>query len=223
MASKGSPVKLTSKQPLYLQHQGHSRTVVGVDVASNGGDAWLLLFDPGKTVSSTMSRAASRAYESAPSMSSGCSAYAPSSHESKSLASSTEAAFWAQQPGLRHANLSTFGESSQKSREDDCSDLVSSYRKSLEPFRVSLKSLSRKDEYQVSRLALRWFPALSLSPSLRRPFENLASDVPSDLHGFFPRFVGWWEQQILCLEPGPALTSRERVDRMQVKSTRVTR
>ena len=48
MESKGSPVKKTNKQPLYLQHQGHSRTVIGLDVGK-GGD-WLLLFDPGKYV-----------------------------------------------------------------------------------------------------------------------------------------------------------------------------
>lgn len=37
---------MTSRQPLYLQHQGHSRTVVGVEQDKNG--EWLLLYDPGK-------------------------------------------------------------------------------------------------------------------------------------------------------------------------------
>lgn len=46
MESNGTPVQMTGKQPLYLQHDGHSRTVVGVDVGKGG--EWLLIFDPGK-------------------------------------------------------------------------------------------------------------------------------------------------------------------------------
>lgn len=55
-----------SKQPLYLQHQGHSRTIVGIERMKSTaprslkegsgwggdrvgeGDEWLLIFDPGK-------------------------------------------------------------------------------------------------------------------------------------------------------------------------------
>lgn len=48
MKSGGRAIKLTGKQPLYLQHQGHSRTVVGIVVGSGGEH--LLLFDPGKYV-----------------------------------------------------------------------------------------------------------------------------------------------------------------------------
>lgn len=48
MASSGSPVHMTRKQPLYLQHDGHSRTVVGVEVNKSG--EWLLVFDPSKCV-----------------------------------------------------------------------------------------------------------------------------------------------------------------------------
>jgi hypothetical protein len=46
MASKGSAIKYSSKQPLYLQHQGHSRTVVGIEVSKSG--SWLLIYDPAK-------------------------------------------------------------------------------------------------------------------------------------------------------------------------------
>lgn len=52
MATRGTAVHQTSKQPLYLQHQGHSRTVVGVDMTKNGN--WLLIFDPSKSVSSQL-------------------------------------------------------------------------------------------------------------------------------------------------------------------------
>ncbi|GAA5830527.1 hypothetical protein JCM11251_002502 [Rhodosporidiobolus azoricus] len=36
-SSGGSPIRLTSKQPLYLQHRGHSRTVVGVEIGKSEG------------------------------------------------------------------------------------------------------------------------------------------------------------------------------------------
>ncbi|GAA5900489.1 hypothetical protein JCM6882_001260 [Rhodosporidiobolus microsporus] len=38
-SSRGSPIRLTSKQPLYLQHRGHSRTVVGVEIGKSEGGA----------------------------------------------------------------------------------------------------------------------------------------------------------------------------------------
>lgn len=31
-ASRGTPVHRTGQQPLYLQHQGHSRTIVGIEI-----------------------------------------------------------------------------------------------------------------------------------------------------------------------------------------------
>lgn len=45
-----SPIKLTHRQPLYLQHEGHSRTVIGVDQGK--GSDFLLIFDPSESVSS---------------------------------------------------------------------------------------------------------------------------------------------------------------------------
>jgi Peptidase family C78 len=46
--SGGSVVRTTDKMPLYLQHQGHSRTVVGIEVARNG-EMYLLVFDPARS------------------------------------------------------------------------------------------------------------------------------------------------------------------------------
>ncbi|KAL2792471.1 zinc finger-containing ubiquitin peptidase 1 isoform 1 [Daubentonia madagascariensis] len=44
---EGNPkVVCTSKPPIYLQHQGHSRTVVGIEERKNR-TLWLLIFDPG--------------------------------------------------------------------------------------------------------------------------------------------------------------------------------
>lgn len=40
-----SPIIVTDKMPLILQHKGHSRTIVGFEVDKNG-DTNLLLFDP---------------------------------------------------------------------------------------------------------------------------------------------------------------------------------
>ncbi|CAO3571123.1 unnamed protein product [Mortierella alpina] len=37
----------TAKPPLYMQHQGHSRTIIGVEVQTNG-EVNLLVFDPGR-------------------------------------------------------------------------------------------------------------------------------------------------------------------------------
>ncbi|KAJ3124997.1 Phosphoserine aminotransferase [Nowakowskiella sp. JEL0407] len=44
-----SGVLIKSKPPLYLQHQGHSRTIVGIERTLEG-DLKLLLFDPGRTI-----------------------------------------------------------------------------------------------------------------------------------------------------------------------------
>jgi len=43
-----SPVKVTDRMPLILQHQGHSRTIVGYEIAKNG-TINLLTFDPART------------------------------------------------------------------------------------------------------------------------------------------------------------------------------
>ena len=37
----------TAKPPLYMQHQGHSRTIIGIEVQTNG-EVNLLVFDPGR-------------------------------------------------------------------------------------------------------------------------------------------------------------------------------
>ncbi|GJN87712.1 hypothetical protein Rhopal_000667-T1 [Rhodotorula paludigena] len=77
-AQAGGAVRLAPKQPLYLQHRGHSRTIVGVEIGGGGSgggargaaavkqggrkmvpggqqqkedeEAWLLVFDPGKPI-----------------------------------------------------------------------------------------------------------------------------------------------------------------------------
>lgn len=46
MGSKGEACKLGHRQPLFLQHQGHSRVVVGVEKGKSEAETTLLLFDP---------------------------------------------------------------------------------------------------------------------------------------------------------------------------------
>ncbi|KAK4048925.1 hypothetical protein OIV83_004481 [Microbotryomycetes sp. JL201] len=127
MTSSGQAVRMTKKEPLYLQHQGHSRTVVGVDVAKDG-QGWLLLFDPGKSVSTTMTRAALNASSSA----------------RAATESGRNSAFWAQKPCNSISIHSPSSISAQAFKLDS-----SNWRKLLEPYRVSLKSLGRNEEYQI--------------------------------------------------------------------------
>lgn len=49
MVTGGQSVKQTEKQPLFLQHQGHSKVIVGIELASKGRDASLLVFDPSRS------------------------------------------------------------------------------------------------------------------------------------------------------------------------------
>ncbi|TNY24223.1 peptidase family C78-domain-containing protein [Rhodotorula diobovata] len=86
-AAAGGPIRLTAREPLYLQHRGHSRTVVGVELgggkvrrragkgvmggAGAGGEpereeeeAWLLVHDPGKPLSQELKTAAALAASS---------------------------------------------------------------------------------------------------------------------------------------------------------------
>lgn len=56
MSSKGNAIKLTNKLPLYLQHSGHSQTVVGFEMDAKGREN-LLIYDPAKTVPASLKSA----------------------------------------------------------------------------------------------------------------------------------------------------------------------
>lgn len=47
ITSNQKNVYITNRPPLYLQHQGHSRTVVGIELLKSGKRN-LILFDPGR-------------------------------------------------------------------------------------------------------------------------------------------------------------------------------
>ncbi|KAH9816792.1 peptidase family C78-domain-containing protein [Melampsora americana] len=103
----------TDKMPLYLQHAGHSRTIVGFETDDQGNEN-LLIFDPAKAVPAAL----------------------------KSLCGSTPS----------RSNL--FSLKRLKSSNDSPPQPepildLSHHSKLLAPFRVSIKSLSRRDQYQI--------------------------------------------------------------------------
>jgi len=60
-----SPVTVTSRMPLILQHAGHSRTIVGYEVSKNGL-VNLLVFDPSKIPKKCLRQAGLDAFASMP-------------------------------------------------------------------------------------------------------------------------------------------------------------
>ncbi|KDE06275.1 hypothetical protein MVLG_03434 [Microbotryum lychnidis-dioicae p1A1 Lamole] len=147
---------MSAKQPLYLQHQGHSRTVVGIEYGEQG-EGYLLMFDPARRVPNALKKAASK-LDNAPSTLS----TSPSSSKKRPLSSAPPApsvkAFWAESPQARlkpdpdeagpfyEPNLFTKIMASATTMSLPSTGLNV---KSLSTFRVGFKSLSRKDQYQV--------------------------------------------------------------------------
>lgn len=177
--SQGVPVKITNKQPLYLQHDGHSRTVIGLD-SGKGGD-WLLVYDPAKCVYSFATHAfppiwmsllsdsvtgifaSERAdhdccnYRSVPTqLKKSATLHASTSSGSGASVSverarlSAEAAFWAAAPG--RAQIWNADSDSIPAGDAGFGLDLKQYSRLLEGYRVSLTSLRKKSEYQVCRL-----------------------------------------------------------------------
>lgn len=48
-------VRITSRPPIYLQHAGHSRTIVGIEILSDGRRN-LIMFDPGRRMARSYKR-----------------------------------------------------------------------------------------------------------------------------------------------------------------------
>lgn len=150
MESNGSAVVMTGKQPLYLQHQGHSRTVVGIEKSRNGD--WLLIFDPAKFVSSFYLSLFSLANPPPPSPTAKPLRHpvssAPISLSSNKRPKTDHTSFWASAPGATQIwgpNHKGFGKAGSGGIRFDTKD----YSKWLGDYRVSLRGLSRNDEYQV--------------------------------------------------------------------------
>ncbi|GAA5856437.1 hypothetical protein JCM8547_008743 [Rhodosporidiobolus lusitaniae] len=174
-SSGGSSIHLTRKQPLYLQHRGHSRTVVGIEIGKSvegkgkggkkGGKAdgegrevekWLLVFDPGKPIPENLKRAAS-------SLSSSLSPSSPPSPSSapplKRLKSTS--------PPVERSGFGLKGKGPKMYEEWSYGDV-------LKVFRVNMGQLKRREEYQILYVD----PALPLSHAqklaLRHPKSRVA-------------------------------------------------
>lgn len=136
-------VRYTCRQPLYLQHTGHSRTVVGIESASDGD--YLLLLDPAKKIDKTLARAAA----AVPSDGGGSSKKAKLEDACDSppgggaFPSAPDGAALQAKPSPLRKGFG-LGATSRGSELD-----LSKWKKHLEPFRVSLQSLGRKEEYQI--------------------------------------------------------------------------
>ncbi|SCV67374.1 BQ2448_6020 [Microbotryum intermedium] len=147
---------MTGKQPLFLQHQGHSRTVVGIEY-DDEGDGNLLLFDPGRHVPSTLKKAAAdlqHTLSSSPSTSK----KRPLSSSSTNSTTPSSKAFWAQSP---HSRLEPDPADSESLVEPNAflkmrarASMITTTSsglgvKSLSLFQVGFQALSRKEEYQI--------------------------------------------------------------------------
>ncbi|GAA5837453.1 hypothetical protein JCM3766R1_000447 [Sporobolomyces carnicolor] len=154
----GARVAMTvsrSKQPLYLQHQGHSRTIVGIErmkssaprslkegSGSGGdrvgeGDEWLLIFDPGKPISNELKNLAT-----APTLESG----QPLAKKPKlnGFGRASHAAAASTTPSLSSSSSSLKGTANRPE-----GNVELKFGDVLKVFRVNMKALKRKDEYQI--------------------------------------------------------------------------
>lgn len=135
-----SPVQRTTRQPVYLQHAGHSRTVVGIESGPAGH--WLLLFDPGKNVDAKVRRAGERA--------AGVQGGVEGGGRKRARSGSSVGAGADEDGGTKRKGFGQgLGKAAAGSDEED-GLATAKYAKLLDPFRVSIKKLGKHDEYQVS-------------------------------------------------------------------------
>ncbi|GAA5919536.1 hypothetical protein JCM1841_000997 [Sporobolomyces salmonicolor] len=147
----GSPVRTSTphKQPLYLQHAGHSRTVIGVEVMKGaeaggggkgtekggGGDMWLLVFDPGKPIPQDLKRAAA-SLSSASALEHDVPSSLAEHSPLKKLKSTLSSSSSSTKPG-------GFGRRGGKKEEEI------KFSEVLKVVRVNMKDLKKRDEYQI--------------------------------------------------------------------------
>ncbi|BGP45145.1 hypothetical protein JCM10450v2_000962 [Rhodotorula kratochvilovae] len=156
-ASAGGPVRMTPKEPLYLQHRGHSRTVVGVEYG--GGkrrrkgkgeeeeeeeEAWLLVFDPGRPVPQELKSAAAALASSSPSR-------APAPLPSTSAPSSPPAAKKSKLSASPPSARGGFGVVGGGGAGVGTGGLQ--FGDVLKVVRVNMRELKRRDAYQLLYIA----------------------------------------------------------------------
>ncbi|BGP13088.1 hypothetical protein JCM10213v2_001007 [Rhodosporidiobolus nylandii] len=170
-ASSGSSIRFTDKQPLYLQHRGHSRTIVGLEIGKAGAagkgkkgakgveeaEMWLLLFDPGKPIPPDLKRAA--ASLAASSTASTSSSLLPPLKRQKSSPISS---------------VSRGGVGSKPTATDDLK-----YGDVLKVFRVNMKELKKKEEYQILHIE----PGPPLTTAEKAQRKEVKSKVAPQVKG----------------------------------------
>ncbi|KAG0150564.1 hypothetical protein CROQUDRAFT_37975 [Cronartium quercuum f. sp. fusiforme G11] len=158
MSSEG-PIRMTNKMPLYLQHAGHSRTIVGVETDAHGNGN-LLIFDPAKSVPATLKTASSQLTRAGSPTSmdttNGRLVSSPSSSkDGLSVPSSSTSTFSRRHPFSlkRHRRVHDFLQSHNAPID------LRQHSKLLASFRVSFQSLNKHDQYQVGV----WVSGLNIS------------------------------------------------------------
>lgn len=134
-ALSASPICRTDRLPVYLQHDGHSRTIVGLEVCRDGD--WLLLFDPGKVVDAKVRRAG---------------LVGAAGERAKRLRSASPPLGEEEEPEDEKAGAKRKGFGLSKFKKLAAGGELDPARwaDTLKPFRVSAKQLAKHDEYQVS-------------------------------------------------------------------------
>lgn len=138
--SGASPVVQTEKAPLILQHQGHSRTVVGIET-NKAGILNLLVFDPAKKIPSNLRKQALSAFPSPQS---------PSHSHLRSIASTLKGS--GKRPREEDEEDDRHNKKGRPSFvhiHDNQSKEEIDYIAVLKLFRVPLSNLKKRDKYQI--------------------------------------------------------------------------
>ncbi|BGP69350.1 hypothetical protein NBRC10513v2_002693 [Rhodotorula toruloides] len=186
-ASQGTSIHLTGKQPLYLQHKGHSRTIVGVEVGKSAGagggaggrgragsegeeEVWLLVFDPGRPIPNDI-KAAAASFKPASADSTASSTATDSASVFSS--SSTFPPFKKFKPSRGGFGLS----SSPKKQKTGSGASMPKFSDVLKCVRVNMNDLKKKDEYQILYVSAT-DPPLSELQKLSRKLVPATLGVP---------------------------------------------
>ncbi|KAJ7929281.1 peptidase family C78-domain-containing protein [Mycena leptocephala] len=141
-----SPVVVTSRMPLILQHAGHSRTIIGYEV-SKKGIVSLLVFDPSKIPNKCLRQAGLDNFASMPPRHTSNSAVASSSKRPGTSLSSNP-------PPLKRSRLDNRGDCLEPEEVDDDDDddviIISDSRDENKPGRGKMREKQKADDKKKS-------------------------------------------------------------------------
>ncbi|ORE00926.1 DUF1671-domain-containing protein [Rhizopus microsporus var. microsporus] len=151
---KGRKVYITHRPPLYLQHQGHSRTVIGIEILKSGKRN-LIIFDPGRRMLRSFRKRVNYNEESDSSSSSSeissSSSSSSSSEEEEEEEEEIDIMNDHHQPKtLRQRLLTKLKKSNRtKSNTSSSASSTSSASSLFYPFRVDDKTIAKHRQYQI--------------------------------------------------------------------------